>query len=77
MTTDRVDRGPCWILGPAPEQTQQMSGEASRGLTFDSFVLAICGIDVDLAAQAGCTVDLSLTFRNWLVPGMNSSRNGV
>jgi hypothetical protein len=37
------------------------------GLTFDRLVLSIRGIDAELAAQAGRSVKISLTLRNWLI----------
>jgi hypothetical protein len=39
----------------------------ASGLTFDSLVLSIRGIDKDLAAQAGRAVSISVTLRNWLI----------
>jgi hypothetical protein len=37
------------------------------GLTFENLVLAIRGVDDDLAARAGRAVNVSLTLRNWLI----------
>jgi predicted nuclease of restriction endonuclease-like (RecB) superfamily len=37
------------------------------GLTFESLVLSIRGIDEDLAAQAGRAINITLTLRNWLI----------
>ena len=39
----------------------------AAGLTFERLVLSIRGIDSEMAAQAGCAVDVSLTLRNWLI----------
>lgn len=37
------------------------------GLTFEGLVLAVRGVNNELAAQAGRAVNLSLTLRNWLI----------
>ena len=39
----------------------------AKGLTFEHLVVSIRGVDAELAAQAGLAVNVSLTFRNWLI----------
>jgi DUF1016 N-terminal domain len=39
----------------------------AKGLTFEHLVVSIRGVDAELAAQAGRAVNVSLTFRNWLI----------
>jgi hypothetical protein len=39
----------------------------ARGLTFETLVLSICGVNRELASQASRAVNVSLRLRNWLM----------